>query len=140
MVCEAPEERSLGLQIITVLHVGIIGLLIAAYICHIMGGAFLNLIGRYGKCCYRSYRKLIFVSCIVCLLKMWQVNGSWAAAKMLRVGSARIYVYGFWLLRSTVVEIVKGQPIYAFLLSFHTIMIYSTDTWHLCNQKSWLPT
>ena len=33
------------------------------------------------------------------------------------------------------VEIVKGQPIYAFLLSFHTIMIYSTDTWHLCNQK-----
>ena len=87
-----------------------------------------------------EYRKLSFISCIVCLLKMWQVNGSWAAAKMLRVGSARIYVYGFWLLRSTVVEILKGQPIYAFLLSFHTIIIYSTDTWHLCNQKSWLPT
>ena len=126
---------------INALHVGIVGLLVAAYICHIMGGGIFK--------SYRNDTVSVVIEVIessslflafVCLLKMWQVNGSWAAAKMLRVGSARIYVYGFWLLRSTVVEIVKGQPIYAFLLSFHTIMIYSTDTWHLCNQKSWLPT
>ena len=125
-----------GQKSVNALHVGIVGLLVAAYICHIMGGPIFQ---SYRNNTVRIIIEVIESSALflafVCLLKMWQVNGSWAAAKMLRVGSARIYVYGFWLLRSTVVEILKGQPIYAFLLSFHTIMIYSTDTWHLCNQK-----
>ena len=125
-----------GQKSINALHVGIVGLLVAAYICHIMGGPIFQ---SYRNNTVRIIIEVIESSALflafVCLLKMWQVNGSWAAAKMLRVGSARIYVYGFWLLRSTVVEILKGQPIYAFLLSFHTIIIYSTDTWHLCNQK-----
>ena len=121
---------------INALHVGIIGLLAVAYICHIISGPlFQSFINKQETTVIRVIEALFLSLAFVCFLKMCYVNGSLAAAKMLRVGSARIYVYGFWLLRSIVVEILKGQPIYAFLISFHSILIYATDTWYLCNQK-----
>ena len=39
------------------------------------------------------------------------------------------------MLRCFVLEILKGQVIYSFLLSLHSIVIYATDTWYLCNRK-----
>ena len=39
------------------------------------------------------------------------------------------------MLRSFVIEILKGQIIYSFVLSFHSIVIFATDTWYMCDRK-----
>ena len=126
---------------INALHAGLVGFLVVAYICHIAGGPiFQSYMTIEVTAFVRILESSFLFVAFIFFLKISHVNGSWAAAKMLRIGSARIYVYGFWLLRSIVVEILKGQPVYAFLVSFHSIVIYATDTWYLCNQKTWLPT
>ena len=33
------------------------------------------------------------------------------------------------------IEILKGQIIYSFILSFHSILIFATDTWYMCDRK-----
>ena len=45
------------------------------------------------------------------------------------------HIFLFWLLRSFVIEISKGQIIYSFVLSFHGILIFATDTWYMCDRK-----
>ena len=49
--------------------------------------------------------------------------------------SVRTYIFIFWLLRSFVIEILKGQVIYSFVVSFHSILIFATDTWYMCDRK-----
>ena len=64
------------------------------------------------------------------------VNGSWSATKLLfDKTSVRTYIFAFWLIRSFVIEILKGQIIYSFILSFHSILIFATDTWYMCDRK-----
>ena len=41
----------------------------------------------------------------------------------------------FWLVRSFVIEILKGQVIYSFVVSFHSILIFATDAWYMCDRK-----
>ena len=48
--------------------------------------------------------------------------------------SVRTYIFIFWLLRSFVIEILKGQIIYSFVVSFHSILIFATDTWYMCDR------
>ena len=38
-------------------------------------------------------------------------------------------------MRCFIIEILKGQVIYSFLIVFHAIMIYGSDTWYICNRK-----
>ena len=78
----------------------------------------------------------ILVISILCFVKMCFVNGSWTATKLLfHKTSVRTYIFAFWLIRSFVIEILKGQIIYSFVLSFHSILIYATDTWYMCDRK-----
>ena len=50
-------------------------------------------------------------------------------------GNVRTYIYGFWIMRSFIIEILKGQTIYSFAHVFHSVLIYSTDMWNLCIEK-----
>ena len=73
---------------------------------------------------------------ILCFVKMCFVNGSWTAIKlMIDKRSVRTYIFAFWLIRSFVIEILKGQVIYSFVLLFHSIMLFATDTWYMCDRK-----
>ena len=64
------------------------------------------------------------------------MNSSWTAAKlMFDKGCIRTYIFGFWLLRCFIIEILKGEVIYSFLIVFHAILIYGSDTWYICNRK-----
>ena len=79
---------------------------------------------------------LLLVVSILCFVKMCFVNGSWTATKLLfDKTSVRTYIFAFWLIRSFVIEILKGQIIYSFVLSFHSILIFATDTWYMCDRK-----
>ena len=80
---------------------------------------------------------IILVVSILCFVKMcFFVNGSWTATKLLfDVLYVRTYIFVFWLIRSFVIEILKGQVIYSFVLSFHSILIFATDTWYMCDRK-----
>lgn len=55
------------------------------------------------------------------------VNGSLTATKMIfDKGNIRTYIYIFWIVRSFMIEFLKGQIVYSFVLLFHSIVLYST--------------
>ena len=69
-------------------------------------------------------------------VKICRANAKLTAAKLLFAKeSVEPYIFLFWMLRCFVLEILKGQVIYSFLLTLHSIVIYATDTWYLCNRK-----
>ena len=49
------------------------------------------------------------------MVKMFLVNGSVAAMKLMFSGSVRTYIFIFWIVRAVVVEILKGQIMYSFV-------------------------
>ena len=64
------------------------------------------------------------------------MNSSWTALNfMFSERSIRTYIFLFWLLRFFVVEILKGQILYSFVVSFHSALIYTTDIWYICDRK-----
>ena len=120
------------------LHVRIVILLIFMYICHIIASPFIKFIGNNTMLVVINIvESLCLIIGILLLIKMCLVNGSWAATKLLfSKGSVDTYIYIFWILRSFVIEILKGQIVYSFVLLFHSVVIYSSDIWYLCNQKT----
>lgn len=120
------------------LHIAIVLLLVIIYVCHVVASPFLQFIrDETAIIIIKILESLCLIVAIVCFTKMCYVNGSWAATKMIfDKGNVRTYIYGFWIVRSFIIEIVKGQIIYSFVHVFHSVLIYSTDMWYLCNQKT----
>ena len=74
--------------------------------------------------------------CALYFMKICRANASWTATKLIFAkDSVDTYIYLFWMLRCFVIEILKGQVIYSFLISFHSILLFATDTWYMCNRK-----
>jgi hypothetical protein len=120
------------------LHITIIFLLLIIYILHVVGSPFLKIINDdTAIVIIRIVQTICLLASIACLIKMCCVNGSIVATKMiLGKQNVRTYVFIFWALRSFIIEILKGQYIYSFIHVFHSIAIYSTDIWYMCNQKT----
>ena len=120
------------------LHIFILTLMTFVYVCHIVSSPFIRFIKHHDTlvAIYVVEILLLIVS-ILCYVKMCYVNGSWTATKfMFDKTSIRTYIFLFWMLRCFVIEILKGQIIYSFVTSFHSIMIFSTDTWYMCDRKT----
>ncbi len=47
-------------------------------------------------------------------------------------------VFLFWITRSFIVEILKGQVVYSFANVLHAFILYSSDSWYVCDRKSFL--
>ena len=120
------------------LHIAILLLLVIIYVCHVVASPFLQFIhDQTVIIVIKIIEILCLIVAIACLVKACYVNGSWTAVKLIfDKRNVRIYVYGFWIVRSFIIEILKGQIIYSFVHVFHTVLIYSTDTWYLCNQNT----
>ena len=119
------------------LHIQIVVLLILVYACHVIGSPFIRFVEDHTALTVIYILETLFlVISILCFVKMCFVNGSWSATKLLfDKTSVRTYIFAFWLIRSFVIEILKGQIIYSFILSFHSILIFATDTWYMCDRK-----
>ena len=66
----------------------------------------------------RVIQSLCLVGGVAGMVKMFLVNGSMAAIKMMFTGSVRTYIFVFWIVRAVVVEILKGQILYSFVHFF----------------------
>ena len=129
---EAWDKKALN-----ALHLGIIFLLFVVYTCHVIGSPFIRFVeDQTTLTIIYVLESFALVVSILCFVKMCFVNGSWTATKLLfDKTSVRTYIFAFWLIRSFVIEILKGQVIYSFVLSFHSILIFATDTWYMCDRK-----
>ena len=119
------------------LHLFIIILLIMMYTCHIIANPFYKFITDQILITSLNVIEIICLLLgIISYVKMCYVNGSWAAAKLIfNKRNIRLYIYIFWILRSFILEIFKGQLVYCFVHVFHSIVIYSTDAWYICNRR-----
>ena len=129
---EAWDQKALN-----TLHIQIVVLLVLVYACHVIGSPFIRFVEDHtALTIIYVLETLLLVVSILCFVKMCFVNGSWTATKLLfDKTSVRTYIFAFWLIRSFVIEILKGQIIYSFVLSFHSILIFATDTWYMCDRK-----
>ena len=129
---EAYNEKTLN-----ALHVRIVALLVVAYACHVIGSPFIRFVEDHtALTVIKTLETLCTLVCALYFVKICRANASWTAAKLLFAkDSVETYIFLFWMLRCFVLEILKGQVIYSFLLTLHSIVIYATDTWYLCNRK-----
>jgi hypothetical protein len=120
------------------LHIAIVFLLFIMHTCHVVASPFLKFIqDDTAIVVLRIIEIISLLIAIVFFVKMIHANSSWAATKMLFAKeSVSTYIYIFWILRSFIIEILKGQIVFSFIHIFHSILIYSSDTWYLCNQKA----
>ena len=136
LVCFQSENRRMGSKKLNQLHIVIILLLVLMYICHVISSPFIKFINNQTAIIIiNSFESFCLIVAIVCLIKMCYVNGSRTAAKLI-AGKVRTYIYGFWILRSFIIELLKGQIVYSFVHVFHSVLIYSTDMWYLSNRKT----
>ena len=119
------------------LHGFIISLLIIMYICHIIASPFTKLIENNNTIVIINIVEVIcLIIGISSLVKMFFVNGSLTATKMIfDKGNVRTYIYIFWIIRSFIIEFLKGQLVYSFVVVYHSIVLYSSDMWYICNRK-----
>ena len=90
------------------LHTETIVLLFVAYICHIVSSPYIELLRSTTIVTILSVIEVIcLILGIVCFVKACYVNSSWTAAKlMFDKGCIRTYIFGFWLLRCFIIEIL----------------------------------
>lgn len=131
------KSEAWGQKALNTLHVQIVILLVLVYACHVIGSPFIRFVEDHNALTIIYILETIILAVsILCFVKMCFVNGSWTATKLLfDKTSVRTYIFAFWLIRSFVIEILKGQVIYSFVLSFHSILIFATDTWYMCDRK-----
>ena len=122
---------------LNILHLGILVLMAVAYTCHIVSSPFLLFVEDQNILILLYVIEGICLLCgIACFLKMSSVNLSWTALQlMFSRRSIHTYIFLFWLLRFLIIEILKGQVLYSFVVSFHSALIYITDTWYICDRK-----
>ena len=119
------------------LHLIMITLVAVAYICHILPGPFIKLTyNEWILLATGSVECFCLVVAFICLVIMIRVNSSKASMKLIFGSkSVKTYIFVYWIVRSLVLEICKGQVLFAFLHVFHSILVYSTDVWYQCDKK-----
>ena len=119
------------------LHGFIVILLFIMYTCHIIASPFTKLIENNNTIVIINIVEVIcLIIGISSLVKMFFVNGSLTATKMIfDKGNVRTYIYIFWIIRSFIIEFLKGQLVYSFVVVYHSIVLYSSDMWYICNRK-----
>jgi len=120
------------------LHRFIITLLVIMYVCHILASPFTKIIDNTTTTIViiNVVEVLCLIVGISSLVKMFFVNGSLTATKMIfDKGNVRTYIYIFWIIRSFIIEFLKGQIVYSFVVVYHSIVLYSSDMWYICNRK-----
>ena len=119
------------------LHGFIVILLVIMYTCHIIASPFTKLIENNNTIVIINIVEVIcLIIGISSLVKMFFVNGSLTATKMIfDKGNVRTYIYIFWIIRSFIIEFLKGQLVYSFVVVYHSIVLYSSDMWYICNRK-----
>ena len=129
---EAWDKKTLN-----TLHVGIVVLLIVVYSCHVIGSPFIRFVeDQTALIIIYAVETFALIASILCFVKMCFVDGSWAATKLLfHKTSVETYIFVFWLVRNFVIEVSKGQVIYSFVVSFHSILLFATDAWYMCDRK-----
>ena len=125
------ENKLNTLQVVILLSLTVM------YICHIVTSPFIKFIeDQTAIIIIKIIESIILIIGIACCCTMWYVNGSLAATRMIfNIQNVRTYIYIFWILRSFIIEILKGQILYSFVHVFHSIVIYSTDMLYICNRK-----
>jgi hypothetical protein len=120
------------------LHIAIVLLLFFMYICHIIASPFIKFINDQTVIIIINILETVcLIVAIVLWIQIYRVNSSWTSTKLLfSKDSINTYIYIFWILRSFIIELLKGQILYSFVHVFHSVVIFSTDTWYLCNQKT----
>ena len=131
------KSEAWGKKALNSLHIQIVVLLAIVYACHVIGSPYIRFVQDHtALTVIYVLETLLLVISILRFVKMCLVNGSWTATKLLLdKTSVETYIFAFWLIRSFVIEILKGQVIYSFVLSFHSILIFATDTWYMCDRK-----
>ncbi len=120
-------------------HICIVTLFAIMYVCHVLSNPFLIIVQDKDAIIALT---VIEATCLIiatgCLIKMLHVNGSPSAAKTMFgfQKNIRMCIYLFWIVRSLIVEIAKGQIMFAFLHVIHSITLYSTDCWYIINRKT----
>jgi hypothetical protein len=119
------------------LHLVIILLIFFMYTCHVIASPFIKFIeDETVITIIRIFQIVALITSVVCFVIMCRNNGSLSATKMLFAkDTINTYIYIFWILRSFIIELLKGQIVFSFVHVFHSIVIYSSDTWYLCNQR-----
>ena len=107
------------------------------YSCHVIGSPFIRFVeDQTALIIIYAVETFALIASILCFVKMCFVDGSWAATKLLfHKTSVETYIFVFWLVRSFVIEVLKGQVIYSFVVSFHSILLFATDAWYMCDRK-----
>ena len=122
-------------QKLKTLQITIVTLILLAYVCHIVASPLIKISTNEVAGYVYAIESVLLVLGVASFSLMLWANGSNAAAKMLfRRKNIDTYIYLFWAIRSFVVEILKSQVLFAFLHIFHTIVLFSSDSWHICNR------
>ena len=118
------------------LHAAILVLTFFIYACHIISTPPFQVVSdKMNVVIVGMVQLLLLVIGIICWLTMCYVNGSSDVARMIfKKKCANIHLP---VLANTVFSgrVTKGRALYAFTHVIHSIMIYSTDTWYICDQK-----
>jgi len=119
-------------------HVTIVSLLFLSYFCHILSSPLLKIVQADTLI---TILIIVEILCLFASVVCWGIicynNASVSATKLLFAKeSVNTYIYIFWITRSFTMELLKNQVIFSFVHLFHSLLIYSTDTWYLCNQTT----
>ena len=121
-------------QKLKTLQITIVTLILLAYVCHIVASPLIKISTNEVAGYVYAIESVLLVLGVASFSLMLWANGSNAAAKMLfRRKNIDTDIYLFWAIRSFVIEILKSQVLFAFLHIFHTIVLFSSDSWHICN-------
>ena len=129
------KTRGWSQQRLHKLHIVMFVLTFFMYVCHIISLPPFEILGKKMVIIFEIVQLFLLVIGIACWLTMCYVNASWAVTRRIFQKSLRTYIYLFWLIRSLVTEVLKGRTVYACIHVFHSIILYSTDTWFICDQK-----
>ena len=119
------------------LHAVIVLLCFITYFGHIISNPFIKFIDNEVIIyVIKVIQTICLIISILSFVKIYGLIGSKAVTKlMLSKKNIRGCIFLFWIIRSFIMEICKGQIMYSFIHVFHSLLIFSTDTWYVCNQK-----
>ena len=123
-------------QKLNMLHKAMVILILFIYVFHIAANSYIPMItDETVLLIFNILEAVCLLLNMVCFTVMCCVNCNRAGTHMILFKNSRTWICVFWMLRSLVVEILKGQVLFGFVHMFHSILIYSTDAWYTCSQS-----
>ena len=117
------------------LEITIVTCILLGYFCHVLASPLLQIVTNEVAIFVYAIEAILLAFAVGCFGLMLWANGSSAAMKMIfHRKNIDTYIYLFWVSRSFIVEILKSQALFAFLHTFHSIVLFSSDLWHICNR------